>query len=178
MRRPAVSARRASSRPHRCVPRRGLASSSTGVPGTFPGDAYGTRALRRTALFEHANPKQGDTRLGHAHLQLRRNEVRNFLLANALFWGSRIPRRRHARRRGPAHALSGFFEEPGDWVPNKSAAARTSSRSDFLRELNTLTHGEHPGTIIVAEESTSVPRDAADASRRPRLHLQVEHGSG
>ena len=70
-----------------------------------------------------------------------------------------------------------YSRQPGEWVPNQFGGRENLEAIDFLRELNTLTHGEHPGSITVAEESTVVARrDPADLSRRPRLHLQVEHG--
>ena len=83
--------------------------------------------------------------------------MRNFLLANALFWleeyhldGLRVD--------AVASMLYlDFSKKPGDWVPNKFGGRENIEAIDFLRELNTLTHGEHPGSIMVAEESTSFP---------------------
>jgi 1,4-alpha-glucan branching enzyme len=128
------------------------------VPGHFPKDAYGLARFDGTALFEHANPKQGEQRdWGTLIFNYGRNEVRNFLLANALFWleeyhvdGMRVDA-------VAAMLYLDFSKNPGDWVPNKFGGRENIEAIDFLRELNTLTHGEHPGSIMVAEESTSFP---------------------
>ena len=148
------------------------------VPGHFPRDAHGLARFDGTALFEHANPMQGEQRdWGTLIFNYGRNEVRNFLLANALFWleeyhidGLRVDA-------VAAMLYLDFSKNPGDWVPNKFGGRENIEAIDFLRELNTLTHGEHPGSIMVAEESTSFPGvTRPDAPRRPRFHLQVEHG--
>jgi 1,4-alpha-glucan branching enzyme len=128
------------------------------VPGHFPRDAHGLARFDGTALFEHANPKQGEQRdWGTLIFNFGRNEVRNFLLANALFWleeyhidGLRVDA-------VAAMLYLDFSKNPGDWVPNKFGGRENIEAIDFLRELNTLTHGEHPGSIMMAEESTSFP---------------------
>jgi 1,4-alpha-glucan branching enzyme len=128
------------------------------VPGHFPKDAHGLARFDGTALFEHANPLQGEQRdWGTLIFNFGRNEVRNFLLANALFWleeyhidGLRVD--------AVASMLYlDFSKPPGEWVPNKFGGTENLEAIEFLRELNALTHGEHPGSIMVAEESTSFP---------------------
>ena len=128
------------------------------VPGHFPKDAYGLARFDGTALYEHANPLQGEQRdWGTLIFNYGRNEVRNFLLANALFWldeyhidGLRVD--------AVASMLYlDFSKRPGDWVPNKFGGRENIEAIDFIRELNALTHGEHPGSIMMAEESTSFP---------------------
>jgi 1,4-alpha-glucan branching enzyme len=128
------------------------------VAGHFPKDACGLARFDGTALFEHANPLQGEHRdWGTLIFNYGRNEVRNFLLANALFWldeyhvdGLRVD--------AVASMLYlDFSKRPGDWVPNKFGGRENVEAIDFLRELNALTHGEHPGTIMAAEESTAFP---------------------
>jgi 1,4-alpha-glucan branching enzyme len=128
------------------------------VPGHFPKDAPGLARFDGTALFEHADPRQGEQRdWGTLVFNYGRNEVRNFLLANALFWleefhvdGLRVD--------AVASMLYlDFSRQPGDWLPNKYGGRENLEAIEFIRELNALTHGEHPGSIMVAEESTSFP---------------------
>jgi len=128
------------------------------VPGHFPKDAHALARFDGTALYEHEDPRQGEHRdWGTLIFNYGRKEVRNFLLANALYWLEEY----HAdglRVDAVASMLYlDYSRRPGQWVPNRFGGRENLEAIEFLRQLNTLTHAEYPGTITLAEESTSWP---------------------
>jgi 1,4-alpha-glucan branching enzyme len=128
------------------------------VPGHFPRDDHGLRRFDGTALYEHEDPRQGEHReWGTLIFNYGRHEVRNFLLANALYWlesfhvdGLRVDA-------VASMIYLDYSRGPGEWIPNVHGGRENLEAIEFLRELNALTHGHHPGTVTIAEESTAFP---------------------
>jgi 1,4-alpha-glucan branching enzyme len=128
------------------------------VPGHFPKDAHALAQFDGTSLYEHADPRQGEHQdWGTLIFNYGRHEVRNFLLTNALFWlesfhvdGLRVDA-------VASMIYLDYSRKEGEWVPNQYGGRENLEAIDFLRELNALTHGHHPGTVTIAEESTAFP---------------------
>ena len=124
--------------------------------GPFPEGRSRARLLRRHALFEHADPRQGEhPDWGTKIFNYGRNEVRNFLTANALFW---LDKYHIDGLRVDAVASMLYLDysrEEGDWIPNQYGGRENLEAISFLKEFNEQVHLQFPGTLTVAEESTA-----------------------
>jgi 1,4-alpha-glucan branching enzyme len=128
------------------------------VPAHFPRDAWALARFDGSALYEHADPRRGShPDWGTLVFNLGRNEVRNFLIANALFWAREF----HAdgiRVDAVASMLYlDYSRRPGEWVPNQFGGREDLEAVAFLKELNEVLHRDEPGVVSAAEESTAWP---------------------
>lgn len=128
------------------------------VPSHFPGDAHGLYQFDGSALYEHADPRQGYHPDWSSYIfNYGRNEVRSFLISNALFW----LREYHVdglRVDAVASMLYlDYSREHGEWVPNIHGGRENLEAISLLQELNTVAYGEFEDIQIIAEESTAFP---------------------
>jgi 1,4-alpha-glucan branching enzyme len=138
---------------------RGIGIILDWVPAHFPKDDWALARFDGTALYEHSDPRQGEhPDWGTFVFNYGRVEVRNFLVANARYWldefhidGLRVD--------AVASMLYlDYSREPGEWVPNRFGGRENLDAIDFVRQMNTVVFGEHPGIMTIAEESTSWPQ--------------------
>ncbi|MFW6775530.1 1,4-alpha-glucan branching protein GlgB [Nocardioides sp. CPCC 205120] len=128
------------------------------VPGHFATDEWALVSFDGTALYEDPNPQRGWHKEWGSHIfDFGRREVRNFLVANALFWLEEF----HAdglRVDGVASMLYlDYSREEGEWTPNVHGGRENLEAVNFLQEMNATVYKRVPGIVTIAEESTSWP---------------------
>ena len=128
------------------------------VPGHFPADAHGLEQFDGTALYEHADPREGFHQDWNTLIpNYGRREVKNYYISNALYWleeyhldGLRVD--------AVASMLYRDYSRKHDeWIPNKDGGRENYEAIEFLQDMNTLAYGADSSVMTIAEESTSFP---------------------
>ena len=137
------------------------------VPAHFPADDWALARFDGTALYEHADPRLGaHPDWGTLVFNYGRHEVRNFLVANAVYWLQEFHVDALRVDAVASMLYLDYSREPGEWIPNRHGGRENLDAIGFLQEMNTAVFAEAPGAMTIAEESTAWPK----------VTMPVDHG--